>query len=172
MALIVIDNLYVMGNASMPGIYKIGSSGNPPKRAFELSASTGVPTPFYIVGTFHHRAAQNFERDVHKELDAHRLSDRREFFWGLGLDQMLAKIANVGNQHYAGYEFFLDRIDAIWTDPVGGPRIRQHLKQLGIHNPENNNEDHFAALMRVLNHTMWGDDLFADVGDQKDKEEA
>jgi hypothetical protein len=172
MAMIVIDYLYVMGNPSMPGIYKIGSSGNPAKRAFELSSPVGVPTPFFVVGTFHHRSAQAYEREVHKELGAHRVSERREFFWGLGLDQMLAKIVNVGNLHYADYKFCLDRFDAIWTDPVGGHRIRQHLKQLGINNPETYNRDHFEALMRVLNHTMWGDDLFADIGDQEDPKEA
>ncbi|SAL51201.1 T5orf172 domain protein [Caballeronia concitans] len=167
--MIIIDHLYVLANESMPGIYKIGCSGNPVARAFQLSSPPGVPTPFYIVGTFHHPSAQAYERDVHKELHVHRVSKQREFFCGLGLDQMLAKIVNVGDLHYENYEFFLDRIDAIWTDPVGGPRVRQHLKQLGIHNPETYNEDHFKALMQVLNHIMYGDDLFKEHGQNRDE---
>ncbi|MGF6636521.1 GIY-YIG nuclease family protein [Paraburkholderia sp. MM6662-R1] len=165
--MIIIDHVYVMANESMPGIYKIGCSNNPARRAFELSSPAGVPTPFYLVGTFYHPSAQAYERHVHKELYVHRVSKQREFFCGLGLDQMLAKIVKVGNLHYKNYKFCLDRIDAIWTDPIGGPRIRQHLKQLGISNPEAYNDAHFDALVQVLNHIIYEDDLFKKYIEQK-----
>ena len=57
----------------------------------------------------------------------------------------------------------------LYGQTLGGPRIRQHLKQLGIHNPETYNEDHFNALMRVLNHIMYGHDLFKEHGQNRDE---
>jgi hypothetical protein len=44
--------IYVLSNPSMPGIVKVGRTFREPRaRAAELSASTGVPTPFKIEAT-------------------------------------------------------------------------------------------------------------------------
>src|SRR5688572_6679317 len=42
--------LYVLINPSLPGLVKIGKTNrDPEQRAAELSAATGVPTPFVLV---------------------------------------------------------------------------------------------------------------------------
>ncbi|WP_412030555.1 GIY-YIG nuclease family protein [Deinococcus yunweiensis] len=73
--------VYILMNPSMPGLVKIGhSSRNATSRVAELSAPTGVPTPFEVVieRAFDDSAAA--EAQLHVTLHAHRVSDSREFF--------------------------------------------------------------------------------------------
>lgn len=73
--------VYVLSNASMPGLVKIGSTArNPEERARELSRVTGVPTPFELV---YYREFLNYEeaeRSLHANLHIYRTNDKREFF--------------------------------------------------------------------------------------------
>lgn len=73
--------VYVLGNESMPGLYKIGHTKfHPAIRARELSAATGCPTAFCVLAYFASEDAYGDERQMHSDLDQYRVNDRREFF--------------------------------------------------------------------------------------------
>lgn len=75
--------LYVLVNASMQGHVKIGRTArDAAERARELSAATGVPTPFVVAYEAKFADVAAAERYVHKALERRncRVSDRREFF--------------------------------------------------------------------------------------------
>lgn len=73
--------VYVLANASMPGLYKIGATRKHPlQRAKELAAGTGVPTPFSIA--YYRDYADCFlaETLVHERFESERVAESREFF--------------------------------------------------------------------------------------------
>jgi hypothetical protein len=75
--------IYVAINPSMPGLVKIGkTSRDPMTRVAELSAHTGVATPFILVFHAQFRNCSYIEREIHDRLEKgnHRLNDNREFF--------------------------------------------------------------------------------------------
>jgi hypothetical protein len=77
--------VYVLVNSSIPGLAKVGRTTRPPaERAAELSAATGVPTPFVLAFEQAFAACEQAERDIHAELDRRgcRLAPNREFFRG------------------------------------------------------------------------------------------
>jgi hypothetical protein len=75
--------VYIMSNASFPGLYKVGyTTGSPFKRAKELSASTSVPTPFDVICYAEYADVEDHETRVHDTVADLRVSDRREFFTG------------------------------------------------------------------------------------------
>ncbi len=76
-----VGTIYSLLNASFPGYVKVGcTTGCPIERARQLSASSGVPTPF-VVG-YHRYVADPFKVEalLHKILAPHRVNDSREFF--------------------------------------------------------------------------------------------
>ncbi|EJG1615139.1 GIY-YIG nuclease family protein [Vibrio parahaemolyticus] len=73
--------IYCLKNESMPGIYKIGlTTKTVKKRCKEISAATGVPTPFEIVTYKEVDNVDKAEKTVHKLLSRFRLNKSREFF--------------------------------------------------------------------------------------------
>lgn len=75
--------LYVLINPSIPNTVKIGkTTKNPAIRAAELSAATGVPTPFYVAYEAFFFDCDTAELFVHAYLRSKgvRLSPNREFF--------------------------------------------------------------------------------------------
>lgn len=77
--------IYVLVNSSIPGLMKVGRTTRPPAaRAVELSAATGVATPFVLA--FEQPVADCVcaERLAHAELDRRglRVAPNREFFRG------------------------------------------------------------------------------------------
>ncbi len=75
--------VYVLGNAGMDGLFKVGrTTGDPHLRAKQLSASPGVPEEFDVL--FSIKAPIRFlaavEREAHRLLDEHRFNLSREFF--------------------------------------------------------------------------------------------
>ena len=75
--------VYVLKNASMPGLYKIGRSAYPDRRVAEISSATGVPTPFEIVAMVDCESAahsQSAEEIAHRMLASFRVNAAREFF--------------------------------------------------------------------------------------------
>lgn len=73
--------IYVLSNECMPGIYKIGMTKNEPEaRAKEISATTGVPTPFKVLAAFHSQNPRADERMVHEGFGDCRVNQNREFF--------------------------------------------------------------------------------------------
>lgn len=73
--------IYILGNESMPGIYKIGFTlGHPQVRMDQLSSATACPTPFYMVVSFGAENPRERESDIHQELSRFRVNESREFF--------------------------------------------------------------------------------------------
>lgn len=73
--------VYVMGNDSMPGLYKIGyTTRSPLQRARELGAATSVPTKFSVLMYAETGQCCTVEKCVHSFLSSKRVSDNREFF--------------------------------------------------------------------------------------------
>lgn len=74
-------HVYVMSNAAMPGLVKIGMTGRDPRlRVRELSQVSGVPTPFRLHWAVEVDDRAAVERRVHRLLARHRVNRRREFF--------------------------------------------------------------------------------------------
>jgi hypothetical protein len=73
--------VYVLANSAMPGMYKIGfTERSPAKRAEELSASSGVPTPFEVVCYAEFSNCQQEESRLHAKFSKFRTNKSREFF--------------------------------------------------------------------------------------------
>lgn len=73
--------VYIMSNASMPGLLKIGmTTTSPQQRNRELGSATGVPTPFKLEYALEVSNAQRVETALHRELAVYRVNRRREFF--------------------------------------------------------------------------------------------
>lgn len=73
--------IYVLGNDSMPGVYKIGFTLNHPKARMEqLSSATACPTPFDMLACFGVENPRDVERMLHSMLATHRINSSREFF--------------------------------------------------------------------------------------------
>jgi hypothetical protein len=75
--------VYVLVNSSIPGLAKVGrTSRDPEGRAAELSAVTGVPTPFVVAFDQHFADCHQAEQVIHDEMDRRgwRAAPNREFF--------------------------------------------------------------------------------------------
>lgn len=75
--------VYLLINPSMEGLVKIGKTTQDPKgRAKELSAATGVPTPFIVVFDAYFEDCSKAEEYVQARLEQknYRVSSSREFF--------------------------------------------------------------------------------------------
>ena len=75
--------VYVMINPSIEGMVKIGmTTRDPNERVKELSAPTGVPTPFILVYYKQFSDCHLAEEVIHKRLKdrGYRVNDNREFF--------------------------------------------------------------------------------------------
>jgi hypothetical protein len=73
--------IYILINPAMPGLVKIGrTSGTSEDRAAELSAVTGLPTPFVVAYDWITYDCVVAEEEVHACLEAMRYSKDREFF--------------------------------------------------------------------------------------------
>lgn len=73
--------VYVLFNPSAEGLVKIGkTTKDPEERARELSAATGVPTPFVVVYKAFFQDCASAETFVHTLLINQRLSSNKEFF--------------------------------------------------------------------------------------------
>lgn len=75
--------LYVLANSAMQGMVKVGkTTRSPAERAAELSAATGLPTPFIVVYEQLFEDCTEAETFVHTLLASKgfRVADNREFF--------------------------------------------------------------------------------------------
>ena len=73
--------IYCLTNDAIPNLVKIGKTArDPATRAAEISATTGVPTPFAVAWSIKTRDMDRAEADLHKALHRHRLQKKREFF--------------------------------------------------------------------------------------------
>jgi hypothetical protein len=73
--------VYVLGNDSMPGIYKIGMTARSPiERMEQLSSATATPTPFWLAAFAMVKDPLEIEQELHASLRKFRLNESREFF--------------------------------------------------------------------------------------------
>jgi hypothetical protein len=76
------EYVYVLVNKSMPDMVKIGMTiRDVDNRAKEISGATGVPTPWIPVYSFKCFNSYKLEQELHKHLDAVRVSGNREMFY-------------------------------------------------------------------------------------------
>jgi hypothetical protein len=96
--------IYVLVNSSIPGLIKVGRTTRlPAERAAELSASTGVATPFVVAFEQPCADCAAMERAVHAELDRRglRAAANREFFRGSTTDIVRVVLACASPQDAA-----------------------------------------------------------------------
>lgn len=73
--------IYCLTNRAIPKLVKIGKTARDPMaRAAEISAGTGVPTPFDVAWSMKVRDMDRAETDLHHALSKFRLQKKREFF--------------------------------------------------------------------------------------------
>ncbi len=73
--------IYCLTNEAIPNLVKIGKTARDPvQRAAEISANTGVPTPFAVAWSLKVADMDRAETDLHAALHNSRLQKRREFF--------------------------------------------------------------------------------------------
>ena len=76
-----VGTIYVMGNDSMPSLYKIGRTDrSAEERRGELSSGTAVPLEFKIILTYYVENSFEVEAEIHSCLSKYRVSEYREFF--------------------------------------------------------------------------------------------
>ena len=87
--------IYILSNSSMLGQVKIGKTARTPdERSIELF-TTGVATPFVVEISLKVQDCDASERIIHRVLDRYRVSQRREFFKGLTIKEILNLILPV-----------------------------------------------------------------------------
>ena len=75
------EYVYVLVNKSVPNMVKIGmTTSTPDERARQISAGTGVPTPWIPVYSFQCYRSDLLEADVHDYFAAQRVNTHREMF--------------------------------------------------------------------------------------------
>ena len=74
------EYVYVLSNAAMPGIVKVGFTKNVAQRIRYLSAHSGVPVPFDLELAAEVTDAKRVEDALHSVLQGSRVNPKREFF--------------------------------------------------------------------------------------------
>ncbi|MET4613357.1 hypothetical protein ABIC28_004358 [Rhodococcus sp. PvR044] len=109
--------VYVLSNASMPGLVKVGCTSRLAEdRAKELQ-TTGVPTQFLVEFRILTSHPESVEKHTHESLDAERVSPNREFFT-TPVEEAIQTVREAA--------LLVDGIDARATGPTTyvGPRDR------------------------------------------------
>jgi hypothetical protein len=91
--------VYILSNPSLPKEYlKIGYTKlKPEERAIQISAATGVPTPYKVEWAYKCFNGEIVERTVHNKLKAHRINNRKEFF-NISLEEAKEVITLIGTK--------------------------------------------------------------------------
>lgn len=75
------EYIYVLVNKSVPNMVKIGmTTKTPDERAAQISAATGVPTPWLVVFQFGCYRSDLLEEEIHEYLSEYRVNTHREMF--------------------------------------------------------------------------------------------
>jgi hypothetical protein len=75
------EYVYVLVNKSVPNMVKIGmTTSTPDERARQISAATGVATPWIPVYSFQCYRSDLLETEVHHHLHEYRVNNKREMF--------------------------------------------------------------------------------------------
>lgn len=93
-----VGHVYILANASMPGLLKIGMTvRTPEERAAEVSRGTGVPSPFMVAYSEKVPDCFEAERLIHRRLDRFRPRRNREFFQ-LPLKDAISELARIAEE--------------------------------------------------------------------------
>jgi len=93
------DMIYVLSNPSYPGLLKIGYTRKEIGiRIKDLSAATGVPTPFKLEYIFRCTGGLELESEIHKYLKEYRPNNYREFF-EINLGQAIEAVKFIGKNY-------------------------------------------------------------------------
>ena len=91
--------VYVLSNASQPGLLKIGYTKNTPEeRAKQISNATGVALPYKVEWAFHCYDGFGLEQEVHHKLSDYRVNNNREFFQ-ISLDEAKDTVVELGKRY-------------------------------------------------------------------------
>lgn len=92
--------IYILINPSLQkNMLKIGKTTRTPEdRVKELSASSGVATPFYIAYELEVENCDEVERMIHQNLDKYRYMQNREFFQ-LSLKKAITMISEIASPY-------------------------------------------------------------------------
>ena len=102
----------------MPGIVKIGmTTKHPELRVAELSAATGCPQPFELIGYFDSWQAAEAERAIHKALAHYRVNDRREFF-AAPLFELERQAIDLCDRSRTLSCYCMDMLEYLMADPI------------------------------------------------------
>jgi hypothetical protein len=86
--------VYILRNAAMPGLLKIGYSVKVPTERVDELFTTGVPEPFKLAYYCLVDNAESLEGLIHRNLSAYRHSGNREFF-RIELETAVQSISNM-----------------------------------------------------------------------------
>jgi hypothetical protein len=86
--------VYILRNAAMPGLLKIGYSVKVPTERVEELFTTGVPEPFKLAYYCLVENADKLETQIHRNLSDYRHRGNREFF-RIELENVVGCIANL-----------------------------------------------------------------------------
>ena len=116
--------VYVLVNSSLPGLVKVGKTTRlPSERAGELSAVTGVPTPFIVAFERPFADCSEAEAFVHTRLERMGLREakNREFLRATTPDVIKAVMEAPGAiSHVSALEDALESTEYIAGDELGG----------------------------------------------------
>jgi hypothetical protein len=102
------EYVYVLVNKSVPNMVKIGmTTKTPDERARDISAATGVPTPWIPIYSFSCYRSDLLEEEVHQYFQTQRVSGNREMF---AVDSITAQ--NVIDE--LGYKYST----VLWADSI------------------------------------------------------
>ena len=91
------DIVYVITNAEMPGLVKIGRTNRAIQDRLRELDSTGVPVPFECVAAWEFDDAANAEMTIHRAFADRRVRKSREFF-RVSPDQPIAILEGFGQR--------------------------------------------------------------------------
>ena len=84
--------VYILSNASMPGLLKIGKSRRGGRHRAKEIYQTGVPTPFHLEFEIYTPDCDALEMYVHERLYQKRVNNSREFF-EIEVSQAIANVS-------------------------------------------------------------------------------
>lgn len=101
-------SVYALVNESIPELFKVGfTTGDAHSRAAQISAATGVPTPFKVLFSYETINARRVETGIHELLADKRVNEGREFF-RCNLGELGRAFESAITAEYAAYGFSMD----------------------------------------------------------------
>jgi len=121
--------VYILSNASMPGLLKIGKSRRGGRHRAKEIYQTGVPTPFHLEFEIYTPDCDALEMYVHERLYQNRVSNSREFF-EIEVSDAIANVtdAMLEDHEYAVVNSYLGSIDCT----LGEMYMRSGIGELAV----------------------------------------